>query len=101
MVTWDTFPITYKRPENNHYWVYLIWIRLSMKCTNASHKNVMERESHCEEHKMCEWYLNTDVLFAPDNSNLYGRMVLCIRAMVLNDSSHGVLEQLKQHVVQM
>ena len=50
---------------------------------------------------MCEQYLNTDVLFAPDNSNLYGRMVFCIGAMVLNDSSHGVLEQLEQHVVQM
>jgi hypothetical protein len=42
MLTWDTFPITYKRPEKNHYWVYLIWIRLSRKCTYASHNNVME-----------------------------------------------------------
>lgn len=61
----------------------------------------MERECFYKAHKKCQWYLNTDVLSAPYNSNYNGRMVLCIRAMVLDDSSHGVLEQLKQHVVQM
>lgn len=51
-------------------------------------------------HRKCYWYLDTDVLSASYDGNLYWRMVLRIRAVVLNDSPHWIFEQLKQHVVE-
>jgi hypothetical protein len=53
ILTWEAFPITYKRSENNHYWVYLIWIRLSRKRIYAGYNNVMERECFYKERTKC------------------------------------------------